>query len=294
MPDTKPTPPPGYQLDTSPTAAESAANNRSKTNDQWLQDVPAFEREAIPMKNVRVSVKQPLATEKGAIANVYPDRPTRINVLDPAQVDKGTIAHELLHVDQFSRNPAIKQFLKYPEKKIGEAQQVPSAGDYDYGGAEGLLKLQRSGKGVAALNIEQMGKLIDDYTWQDGYLMGLAKKGTITPSQMHDLYKLREAYHPALQQIASMPGVKEKLDPNRMALLLGVVKPPSMSGSPAAPGLPDYSVAGLGVVPQDPLMGGGSAYTAPPSADSTRKVGQEKRFSNGKIGVWDGHGWVAK
>ena len=34
----------------------------------------------------------------------------------------------------------------------------------------------------------------------------------------------------------------------------------------------------------------GFETTAPPIP----KVGQEKRFANGKIATWDGHGWIAK
>lgn len=40
----------------------------------------------------------------------------------------------------------------------------------------------------------------------------------------------------------------------------------------------------------------GSPQAAPiiPPATANRKIGDTKRFQNGKTGVWDGHGWVAK
>jgi hypothetical protein len=84
------------------------------------------------------------------------------------------------------------------------------------------------------------------------------------------MYRLQQAYHPFIRQLANMPSDKENLKRNPVLELLGAQKPVSIEPKSFSPGLPSYDTLGLGVLPADPLMGGKSQDTSPKKKPSKK------------------------
>ncbi len=192
------------------------------------------------MKDVRQATTAPTLDESNQIANVDTRNPTRINVLMPEHYSAPDLAHEMTHV-----------FQNLHSVPGGSAQtQGEGRDEYSYGGIDGLKAAMRSGKTIANFNQEQQARIVQDYYREDRRLMDKAKAGTITPQEKHQLYEMRQVYPRFISQLAAMPKTGEE--------------PTPLDTRPVAPSLPDYSVAGLNVVREDPLMGGGSAYAPVP------------------------------
>lgn len=192
--------------------------------------------------------------------------PGAISVYDQSQYTPQTRVHEMEHQFQQTRADGnIKLPGGYEIPVFGDA--APTAplnytkGDlrnYDYGGEAGLVALRNSGKTSANLNSEQQADLVADYkAKQDAYLAKV-KSGKAKPADLHAMSQTYQAYHPFVQQMASLPKGNGYVD--AVKHLLGLSTGP-LAPAPAAPGLPDYATPGLGVAPADPLMGGQSQPT---------------------------------
>ncbi|CAN5950982.1 unnamed protein product [Sphagnum jensenii] len=169
--------------------------------------------------------------------------------------------HEATHVYQLSRNDGFLDDAMDTKNFVGK-----NAGTLlDYGGISGLENAINQRKTIANFNAEQQAQIVSDY---QRLVAEAIKKG-----DRKALSRVTAAYHPFVSQLASIPPRGEDM-----------TKMTKQDLSPAAPSVPPATVAGMPMVP-DPLLGGGYNTSSP-------KVGQTKRFANGKIGVWDGHGWV--
>jgi hypothetical protein len=176
-----------------------------------------------------------------------------------------------------SRNPAFTSAIQ------GQ-QQATSQKDFDYGGVEGLMAAQRAHKTIANFSAEQQARMVEDYQ--------KATQDAIRRGDPAALARVTAAYHPLIGQLAKIPPKGANMAQMTQQDL-----------TPAAP-MPPVSVAGMPLLP-DKLIGGA---TAPPKtvqqlkaqaaqrnpAAIGHKIGEKKSFANGRIGVWDGHGWEAK
>jgi hypothetical protein len=276
MPVTTPTPPQGYSLVTRDSS------------------VPSFIREAVGPVTEKVVPSH--KSDGLGVETVAESRPGSITVYDPASYTPQVRNHEMTHQFQSTRSNGNARLPFGYELPISGAAS-PSApmkynsGDlanYDYGGQAGLQNLLNAHKTSANLNAEQQADVVADYkAKQDAYLAKV-KAGKATPADLRQMYETHQAYHPFVQQMADVPQKLRDTLPS-LSALLGFGKPQPLAPAPAAPGLPSYDTAGLGVAPADPLLGGQSQPTI-----AMRRVGETKRFQNGKIGVWDGHGWAAR
>lgn len=261
-----PTPPKGYTLDTPTKGTPSKSEALPSMN-----SAPLFIRNSVDMSKVRQTVGAPRANETQALADVRPQEdPYSINVFRPDLYKNPDRDHEITHVFQETRNPQVQPFA---------GTQGGGKDNFDYGGQAGLEKARLQGKTISHFNAEQQAEMVKDYKSKHDHYLELAKSGKMTPKDVRDSYALMQAYHPFISQLASMPGVNDNMK--------------TINTTAAAPGLPSPSVAGLGVIQADPLLGGMSQYPAAKGV-ATRKIGQTKNFPNGKIGVWDGHGWRAQ
>lgn len=255
MPDKKPTPPAGYNIVTPDST------------------VPAFLQQGVDMSKVKVAPAPPSQTDlqKLAVSYINPSDPYKINVGKPDKFTRPILNHELTHTFQQTRNPALGNVSAPVDKNFSIQKR------YDYGGIEGLKKATS----IAHFNEEQQANIVMDYkAAQDAYLAKV-KAGKATPADLRKMYETHQAYHPLVKQLAAMPGTKENLQPSALDLMRNR-NIPTLDLKTEAPGLPSYDTPGLGVAPADPLLGGQSVAT-----------GTKKRFANGKMGVWDGHGWRA-
>lgn len=273
MPDPKPIPPSGYNL----VPRDSS--------------VPSFIRESVgPVKE---QAQPLLKTDAPGVETVADSRPGTINVYDPKNYTPQIRNHEMTHQFQDTRsNGNIKLPFGYEVPLAGSAApstpmkyQAGSLANYDYGGQIGLQNLQNAHKTAANLNREQQADVVADYkAKQDAYLAKV-KAGKATPADLKAMYETHQAYHPFVQQMANAPKNFKDTVPS-IGTLLGIGKAQSVATNPAAPGLPSYDTPGLGIAPADPLLGGQS--------QAIPKMAATKRFKNGKMGKWDGHGWVAQ
>lgn len=258
--------------------------------------VPSFIRESVgPVKE---KVSPSLKLDAPGVETVAEATPGSIDVYDPAKYTPQIRNHEMMHQFQDTRsNGNIKLPFGYEIPLSGASTpSTPikyddgSLANYDYGGQTGLQALLNSHKTAANLNREQQADVVADYkAKQDAYLAKL-RAGKATPADLKAMYETHQAYHPFVQQMADAP--KNLMDTlPSIGTLLGIGKPKSLLTNPAAPGLPSYDTPGLGVAPADPLLGGQSQ---PTNTALPPKVGETKRFVSGKMGKWDGHGWVAQ
>lgn len=281
------TPPKGYKLNSPAPTSYSPEDFKGLPDNS---DVPNFIRQGIDMNKVRqVPADFPSEdTGKNVVAYVSPDAPYDVNVVQPDIYGPPIKNHELTHTFQQTRNPALGD-ISAPLDRHGK---VATANAYDYGGVEGLKKAQQARKTITSFNDEQQAEIVKDYKGIQNKYLAKAKTEMLTDADKKAMYAAHQAYHPFVSQLAGMPGQDVKLNPSLLDMALGRL--PKIDVNPAAPGLPDYSVKGLGVVPADPLLGGKSAYPEMIKHEIPRKMGDTKRFSNGKTGKWDGHGWVAQ
>lgn len=248
-----PTPPKGYQLD--PATQDTST-------------VPDFIKKNVNVGSILQKVMPGSGT--GTTAPRYEtvaesNTPGTISVYDPKKYDVPTRNHEMDHQFQETRSDGAVQLPKgYELAPFGVtksyAPEQYAAGDprnYSYGGEAGLLAARNSGKTMADFNMEQQADIVADYkAKQDAYLAKV-RAGTATPADLKAMYQTRQAYHPFVQQHASVPGRLRDMLPS-MKTVLGVGTPPPLAPAPAAPGLPSYDTPGLGVAPADPLLGGQS------------------------------------
>ena len=282
VPTDKPIPPSGYSLIPSDSS------------------IPSFIRQGIDVSKIKQTVKP--SNQQGAPSVVGTETvaeatPGNISIYDPSRYTPQVRNHELEHeLQQTQSDGTIKLGGGYEVAPFGvhstmapEQYPVGDPRNYDYGGQAGLQALTNAHKTAADLNMEQQADLVATYkAKQDAYLAKV-KAGTATPADLKAMYAEHQAYHPIVQQMANVPSSKqETIDSLKTMLGLGSK---TLAPAPAAPGLPSYDTAGLGVAPADPLMGGQSQAIRPVAA---RKIGQKMRFKNGRIGVWDGTGWVAQ
>ncbi len=252
---TAPTPPHGYKV----------------------QNLPDF----LKPSNAKTKTVSAPPLEEGSsyvIADVDPAQPTTIEVRDPNLFTQPTQTHESTHVFQLSRNP---QFTS----AIQGQQQATSSKDFDYGGIEGLMAAQRAHKTIANFSAEQQAEMVEDYQ--------KATQDAIRRGDAVALARVTAAYHPFISQLSKIP--PKGADMTKMT---------QQDLKPPVPGPPPATVAGMPMLP-DPLIGGA---TGPPltvqqlkaqvsqrnPAAIGHKIGEKKRFPNGKIGVWDGIGWEAQ
>lgn len=267
-------PPMGYKLTSTSGYAPSDFKGLPDNS-----DVPAFIQQGVDMSKVKQIPTPVDPASPNDIAYVGSTTPYDVHVVQPDIYGPPVFNHELMHTFQDTRNPALGD-TSAPISENATHEQT-----YGYGGIEGLQKAIQGRKTIANFNREQQAEIVKDYkAIQDKYL-AKARSGKLTDADKKALYTAHQAYHPMVQQLASMPGKEVNLSPSLLDMALGR-NMPTIDITPEAPGLPDYSVKGIGVLPADPLLGGNSVATPTP--------GTKKRYVNGKIGVWDGHGWRAQ
>ena len=226
-----------------------------------LQDLPDFLRQS-NIGTKTVSAPPIHIGNASVVADVDPNNPTTIAVREPSLYTPAVRTHESTHVFQMSRNPAFAANIQ------GQAQAT-NTNAFDYGGVEGLLAAQKAHKDISHFSAEQQATMVADYQ----RLVGEALK----KRDAAGLSKVTSAYHPYISQLASVP----PKGANMTKMTRQDLTPPAPGGVPSTP------VAGMLLMP-DPLIGG---QIVPSNASQSRRIGESKKFSNGKIGVWDGHGW---
>jgi hypothetical protein len=302
MPD--PVLPKGYKLSSSDTS------------------IPSFIRNRVDVSKVKTSV-QPVsnlgAPSVAGTKTIAESTPGKIAVFDPASYTPYVRNHELVHqLQQKQSDGTIRVGNNFHIAPFGvhsaNAEEQYPVGDprnYKYGNEKGLAAARKAGKTMADFNREQQADIVADYKAKYDAYLAKAKAGLATPADLKQMYQTHETYHPYIQEMANVPQSFKASLPS-LKTIIGKGKPEQLGGSPAAPGLPSYDVAGMGVAPADPLMGGQSVSTVPVISKLARSdslptekmkgkmvtsapiVGASKRFPNGKIGKWDGHGWVAQ
>jgi len=221
-----------------------------------IQNLPTFLRPA----NANTKIEQAEAkTDPGVgpvAANVDPSNPNTILVRAPKYFTQPIQTHESTHVYQLSRNaPFVDHVL--------DAGTGKSKG-YDYGGLDGLEQAIKGRKTVADFNVEQQAQMVSDFQ--------SLTADALKRQDAKALSRITAAYHPFISQLSKIP--PKGADMTKMT---------QQDLSPAAPSLPPSTVAGMPMLP-DKLIGGDVAQTQ-------RKIGETKRFANGSVGKWDGHGW---
>jgi hypothetical protein len=230
--------------------------------------IPAFIRDGVDVNKVQQTVQTPNSADKGVTAEVPDNNPNQITVFDPAKYDTGRRNHELTHVYQDSRSGDL------PQSKAITGEVTLHNDPYDYSGMEtssralpedkqmqaklqGLQKARDSGKSVADFNSEQQAEMVRDYKKQHDSFLQKVKDGKASKDDLKKMSDLQNTYHPFIQQMADMPSKDAKIHPGYLNLLLGK-NMPAIDTHPAAPGLPSFATAGMGMVTADPLMGGKS------------------------------------
>jgi hypothetical protein len=256
-PTPKPIPPPGYEI----------------------QNLPDFLKPA--NANTKIASAPPMKINGNIVdSDVDPAKPNTIEVRTPAAFTQPIQTHESTHIFQESRNPA---FLQSGMKLQAKTQGTPAM--YDYGGIEGLEKALQQGKTIAHFTPEQQARMVEDYQ--------KATQDAIRRGDPAALARVTAAYHPLIGQLAKIPPKGANMTQMTQQDL-----------TPAAPPVPPATVAGMPLLP-DKLIGGA---TAPPKTVQQlksqalrlnpvaggHKIGEVKKFANGKTGVWDGNGWEAK
>lgn len=234
----QPVPPKGYKMEVNLPPGYVLENDFS--------DVPAFLKQGVDLSKVKQVVGSPNPT---IIASVQDNDPYTIKVQSPDMYGPSILNHELTHSYQLTRAEGITPAAEV----VGHSYK-----NYAYGGPIGLRKALESGKTVSDFNYEQQADMVRDYKmWHDLYLTKAAN-GTITPEDESTMYRLQQIYHPFIRQLSEMPGKDVDLKRNSLLELLGIQKPVEINRKPEPPGLPSYDTPGLGVLPADKLMGGGS------------------------------------
>lgn len=205
-----------------------------------MSTAPAFLREGVDMSRVKQGVVAPKPEERGALAAVRSDQPYSIDVFHPELYKAADRDHELTHVFQDTRNAKIHPYAT--TNGLGNDS-------YDYGGVEGLEKARAGRKTVADFNAEQQAAMVKDYKTQHDHYLALAKAKKMTPQDAKAMYRLQQAYHPFISQLAAMPGQNDQMK--------------TINANPQAPGLPSPAVAGMGMIAADPLLGGESQAYRP-------------------------------
>ena len=243
LPTNNPTPPKGYTI-----VPRDAS-------------IPTFIRDAVGPVHEKAAAPLPASQEAPGTETVAEALPGTISVYDQSKYTPQVRNHEMTHQFQDTRADGnIHLPFGYELQTSGQAPTAPmayQAGDprnYDYGGEAGLVAARNSGKTAAHFNKEQQANLVADYKEkQNGYL-AKAQAGKATPADLRAMYNSYQAYHPFVQQMASLPPNASYVDTIKHLLGLGIQNP----ATPAAPGLPSYDTPGLGVAPADALMGGQS------------------------------------
>lgn len=249
------------------------APTMSSTDDS----IPAFIRNAVDVNRIQ-QVVQPQSQVQGdgpksnVVAEVDSTSPNRIDVFQPNRYDAGSRNHELTHIYQDSRSNELPQ--SQDVKNNIQADNDP----YDYSGSktsartlpqaqqmqvklEGLQKAQKSGKTITDYNTEQQAEMVRDYKQQHDSFLQKVKDGKATKTDLQKMSDLQNTYHPFIEQMANMPSKDAAIHPGYLNLLLGRHMP-TIDTRPAAPGLPSFATAGMGMVTADPLMGGKSQAIA--------------------------------
>ncbi len=259
------TPPKGYALVTPPTPPAGYSLPPIDNT------VPTFIREGMDTSKVQQVVEP--ASQQGApdvagAKTIAESTPGKIAVYDPAKYTAQTRNHEMTHQFQQTRSdgtihlPGGYELAPFGQAK-SQADQKYVSGDpknYDYGGEAGLIAARNSGKTMADFNQEQQADIVARYKAKQDEYLAKAKAGTMTKDDLHAMYQTYKAYHPFIQQLASVPKSLADTLPS-FRTLMGFGKPTPLAPKPEAPGLPAYDTPGLHVAPADPLMGGQSQPT---------------------------------
>jgi hypothetical protein len=227
--------------------------------DYKIQNLPAFIRPANADTKILPAPPKAYSANATIIADVDPNSPTTISVRQPQLFTQPVQTHESTHIYQLSRNDGFLDNAMDTKNFAGKTAETL----LDYDGISGLENAIKQRKTIANFNAEQQAQIVSDY---QRLVADALNKG-----DRKALSRVTAAYHPFVSQLASIP--PKGADMTKMT---------QQDLTPSAPSVPPATVAGMPMV-TDPLLG---SSVAP-------KVGQTKRFVNGKIGVWDGHGWRA-
>ena len=231
-----------------------------KTLGYELSNLPAFIRPANVNTKIDPAAQQLLGGGT-VVADVQRSNPTTIQVREPGMFTQPVQTHESTHVYQFSRNP---QFIDNATSAANTTTGKNFASISGYGGIEGLEQAINNRKTIANFNAEQQAEMVADFQKLTGDAL---KKG-----DRKALARVTAAYHPFVSQLASIP--PKGADMTKMT---------RQDLTPAAPSVPPATVIGVPLT-ADPLIGGAAGP----------KVNDTKRFENGRMAFWDGHGWRAK
>lgn len=209
-------------------------NDPTPPSGYTLEDLPAFMRESnVGTKTISAP---PMVVGSGrVVADVDPANPRTIEVREPSLYTAPVNTHESTHVFQQSRNPAFAS--------LQGQQQVTSAKGYDYGGMDGLIQARQQGKTIAHFTPEQQATMVADYQRET--------QDAIRRGDRAALAKAQSAFEPFVGQLANIPGKDANMTQMSQQDL-----------TPAAPGVPPATVAGMPLLPSK-LIGGPGRVVLP-------------------------------
>lgn len=170
--------------------------------DYSLDEIPQFERDTLPMDQVKVTQGTPYAMtgigaeHRHATAYVSPKNPLAIEVLDPHTFKQPQLDHEMTHA--------------YEDTTGAKFAPVNPADLYGYGGADGLMRDAQAGKKVTDYSNEQLARIVENHTQYTRDLMAKAKDGSLTQEDVDEYRKWQGAVAPVIHGLAGLAGNKRQ------------------------------------------------------------------------------------
>jgi hypothetical protein len=171
-------------------APSQRPDNMPKTWDYG--QLPQFLQDGIDKAKMRY-IKE-TDKSKYADAAVGSDDPYAVHVVNP-NTSQSIMDHELTHTLQFL----------HPEAKFAA---VATEGDkYDYGGADGLIKVAGK-KQLSDYSIEQTARMVQDYAYERDKIFNTARKMPLDEDDLKRWNQVQAAYAPLMRQLGQVGGHK--------------------------------------------------------------------------------------
>lgn len=197
------TPPPAQQTMTPPPLQVSPQRPEGMPKSWDYGHLPQFLQDSIDKAKMKyIGTTDP---KYGTTAAVESDNPYEVHVVNP-NAGQSRMDHELTHTLQFL----------HPEAKFAP---VATEGDkYDYGGADGLMKVSGK-KQLSDYSIEQTAAMVNDYGEQRDKIFKMAQKDLLTPDDLKRWSQVQAAYAPLMRQLGQVGGHKYdefKAEPDKL------------------------------------------------------------------------------